>query len=118
MRERGGFQEVSTLKEPYRLEGKKTMGYEIAEQLGWRVPDVILYPTGGGVGLIGIHKALLEMRELGWISGDLPRLVAVQVDRLRADRRAFEAGARRASRSRTRAPSRSASPCPSRSATS
>ena len=69
-RQRTGYQEVSTLKEPYRIEGKKTMGYEIAEQLGWRVPDVILYPAGGGVGLIGIHKALLELRELGWIGGD------------------------------------------------
>jgi threonine synthase len=76
--ERDGYQEVSTLKEPYRIEGKKTMGYEIAEQLGWRVPDVILYPAGGGVGLIGIHKAMLEMRELGWIGERLPRLVAVQ----------------------------------------
>ncbi|GAA3684808.1 threonine synthase [Lentzea roselyniae] len=70
--------DASTLKEPYRIEGKKTMGYEIVEQLGWRVPDVIVYPTGGGVGLIGIHKALNEMRELGWIDGPLPRLVAVQ----------------------------------------
>jgi threonine synthase len=78
--EREGFQEVSTLKEPYRLEGKKTMGYEIVEQLGWRAPDVILYPTGGGVGIIGIYKALLEMRELGWLTGDLPRLVAVQAE--------------------------------------
>jgi threonine synthase len=75
---RSGYQEVSTLKEPYRIEGKKTMGYEIAEQLGWQVPDVILYPAGGGVGLIGIHKAMLEMRELGWIGETLPRLVAVQ----------------------------------------
>jgi threonine synthase len=73
-----GVFDVSTLKEPYRLEGKKTMGYEIAEQLGWRVPDVILYPTGGGVGLIGIHKALGELRELGWIGDKQPRLVAVQ----------------------------------------
>ncbi|MFD5830015.1 threonine synthase [Lentzea sp. NPDC060358] len=70
--------DASTLREPYRIEGKKTMGYEIVEQLGWRVPDVIVYPTGGGVGLIGIHKALHEMRELGWIDGRLPRLVAVQ----------------------------------------
>ena len=76
--ERTGYQEVSTLKEPYRIEGKKTMGYEIAEQLGWQVPDVILYPAGGGVGLIGIHKAMLEMQELGWIGEKLPRLVAVQ----------------------------------------
>jgi threonine synthase len=78
--ERTGYQEVSTLKEPYRIEGKKTMGYEIAEQLGWQVPDVILYPAGGGVGLIGIHKAMLEMRELGWIGEKLPRLVAVQAE--------------------------------------
>ncbi len=76
--ERSGYQEVSTLKEPYRIEGKKTMGYEIAEQLGWQVPDVILYPAGGGVGLIGIHKAMLEMQALGWIGEQLPRLVAVQ----------------------------------------
>jgi threonine synthase len=76
--ERSGYQEVSTLKEPYRIEGKKTMGYEIVEQLGWQVPDVILYPAGGGVGLIGIHKAMQEMRELGWIGDRLPRLVAVQ----------------------------------------
>ena len=76
--ERPGCQEVSTLKEPYRIEGKKTMGYEIVEQLGWQTPDVLLYPAGGGVGLIGIHKAMLELRELGWLRGDLPRLVAVQ----------------------------------------
>jgi threonine synthase len=75
---RPGYQDTSTLKEPYRLEGKKTMGLEIAEQLGWRMPDVIVYPTGGGVGIIGIYKALLELRELGWVTGDLPRLVAVQ----------------------------------------
>ena len=66
---RAGYADVATLREPYRLEGKKTMGYEIAEQLGWRLPDVIVYPTGGGVGIIGIHKALDEMRELGWVTG-------------------------------------------------
>ena len=73
-----GFMDASTLKEPYRIEGKKTMGFEIAEQFGWNVPDVILYPTGGGVGLIGIYKALLELREIGFIGEKLPRLVAVQ----------------------------------------
>jgi threonine synthase len=75
---RQGYADVSTLKEPYRIEGKKTMGLELFEQLGWRVPDVILYPTGGGVGLIGIYKALLECQALGWIGPKLPRLVAVQ----------------------------------------
>ena len=90
--ERGGYQDTSTLKEPYRIEGKKTMGYEIAEQLGWRCPDVILYPTGGGVGIIGIHKALLELKELGWITGDLPRLVAVQATGCAPIVDAFHAG--------------------------
>jgi threonine synthase len=93
VRSRGDYQEVSTLREPYRLEGKKTMGYEIAEQLGWRLPDVILYPTGGGVGLIGIFKAIQEMQELGWIGRDLPRLVAVQADGCAPIVRAFESGA-------------------------
>lgn len=73
-----GWFDASTLKEPYRIEGKKTMGYEIAEQFGWEVPDVILYPTGGGVGLIGIYKALKELQEIGWIGQKMPRLVAVQ----------------------------------------
>jgi threonine synthase len=92
----GALFDTSTLKEPYRVEGKKTMGYEIVEQLGWRCPDVILYPTGGGVGLIGIHKALLEMRELGWITGKLPRLVAVQATGCAPIVKAFEAGERTA----------------------
>jgi threonine synthase len=86
--------DASTLKEPYRVEGKKTMGIEIVEQLGWRVPDVIVHPTGGGVGLIGIHKALKELRELGWIAGDPPRLVAVQADGCAPVVRAFERGER------------------------
>jgi threonine synthase len=91
---RPGYQEVSTLKEPYRAEGKKTMGLEIAEQLGWRMPGVIVYPTGGGVGIIGVHKALRELLELGWVSGAMPRLVAVQAAGCAPIVRAFEAGAR------------------------
>src|SRR5205814_9920367 len=87
--------DASTLKEPYRVEGKKTMGLEIVEQLGWRMPDVIVYPTGGGVGLIGIHKALTELVELGWIGDRLPRLVAVQASGCAPVVRAFRAGARR-----------------------
>lgn len=76
----GRLLDVSTLKEPYRLEGKKTMGYEIAEQQDWQLPDVILYPAGGGTGLIGIWKAFKEMKSLGWLRADvkLPRMVAVQ----------------------------------------
>ena len=90
---RHGYQDTSTLREPYRIEGKKTMGLEIAEQLGWRLPGVIVYPTGGGVGIIGIYKALRELLELGWVSGDLPRLVAVQAAGCAPIVRAFEAGA-------------------------
>lgn len=75
-----GWFEVATLKEPYRVEGKKAMGYEIAEQLGWTTPDAILYPTGGGVGIIGIYKAFQEMQYMGWIGPKLPRLVAVQAE--------------------------------------
>jgi len=70
--------DLSTLKEPYRVEGKKTMGYELAEQLGWELPDVIIYPTGGGTGIIGMWKAFEEMEKLGWIKGKKPRLVCVQ----------------------------------------
>ncbi len=78
----GAWLDVSTLKEPYRLEGKKTMGYEIAEQLNWQLPDVLLYPAGGGTGLIGIWKAFREMQALGWLAPDakLPRMVAVQAE--------------------------------------
>jgi len=90
---RPGYQNVATLREPYRVEGKKTMGLEIAEQLGWRMPGVIVYPAGGGVGIIGIYKALRELTELGWVSGDLPRLVAVQPDGCAPIVKAFQAGA-------------------------
>ena len=86
--------DASTLKEPYRIEGKKTMGLELAEQFGWQMPDVVLYPTGGGVGLIGIYKALCELKSLGWVEGPLPRLVAVQATGCAPIVRAFEAGAR------------------------
>ncbi|MGN9764343.1 threonine synthase [Micromonospora sp. SD12] len=92
----GAIFDAGTLREPYRLEGKKTMGYEIVEQLGWQAPDVIIYPTGGGVGLIGIQKALHELRELGWIEDKLPRLVAVQSTGCAPIVRAFAAGERRA----------------------
>jgi threonine synthase len=91
----GAVFDASTLKEPYRVEGKKTMGLEIVEQLGWRVPDVIVYPTGGGVGLIGIDKALSELRALGWLGDRLPRLVAVQARGCAPIVRAFEMGASR-----------------------
>jgi len=73
-----GWFDFSTLKEPYRIEGKKTLGYEIAEQLGWELPDVIIYPTGGGTGLIGMWKAFDEMEALGWIDSKRPRMVSVQ----------------------------------------
>ncbi len=76
--ERMGWFDLSTLKEPYRIEGKKTMGLELAEQLGWELPDVIFYPTGGGTGLIGMWKAFEELRTLGWTTGRPPRMVAVQ----------------------------------------
>lgn len=77
-KEKVGWFDVSTLKEPYRIEGKKTMGLELAEQLNWELPDVIFYPTGGGTGLIGMWKAFLELKELGWINGKLPKMIAVQ----------------------------------------
>jgi len=85
--------DVGTLKEPYRIEGKKTMGFELAEQLGWRMPDVVVYPTGGGVGLIGIVKALGELVTLGWLHGPLPRMVCVQAAGCAPIVRAFDAGA-------------------------
>lgn len=89
-----GWFDVSTLKEPYRVEGKKTLGYEIAEQSGWTLPDVIVYPTGGGTGLVGMWKAFDEMQELGWIDEKRPRMVSVQSAGCAPIVRAFEAGAR------------------------
>jgi threonine synthase len=83
MNDGGRYFDFSTMKEPYRLEGKKTMGYEIAEQMNWLLPDVILYPTGGGTGLIGMWKAFNEMIEMGWIENKMPRLIAVQSDQCR-----------------------------------
>ncbi|MBX2854887.1 MAG: threonine synthase [Rhodobacteraceae bacterium] len=75
-----GWFDVSTLKEPYRIEGKKTMGLELAEQFNWRLPDAIFYPTGGGTGLIGMWKAFHELKQMGWIDGPLPRMIAVQAE--------------------------------------
>jgi threonine synthase len=89
---REGWHDVSTLKEPYRAEGKKTMGYEIAESFGWELPDAILYPTGGGTGLIGMWKAFDEMEELGWIGPRRPRMIAVQAEGCAPIPRAYEEG--------------------------
>ena len=92
-RETMGWFDFSTLKEPYRIEGKKTMGLELAEQLDWSLPDVILYPTGGGTGLIGMWKAFQELDELGWLDGErMPRMVAVQSDGCCPIVRAFDRG--------------------------
>ncbi|HYM29903.1 MAG TPA: threonine synthase [Candidatus Cybelea sp.] len=91
-----GWFDVSTLKEPYRIEGKKTMGLELAEQYDWRLPDVIFYPTGGGTGLIGMWKAFAEMEALGWIGAERPRMVAVQASDCAPIVKAFESGARHA----------------------
>jgi len=91
-----GWFDVSTLKEPYRIEGKKTMGLELAEQFGWRLPDVIFYPTGGGTGLIGMWKAFHELQAMGWIDGPLPRMVAVQAEGCAPIVKAWEAGAEHA----------------------
>jgi threonine synthase len=88
-----GWFDVSTLKEPYRVEGKKTMGYELAEQFNWELPDVILYPTGGGTGLIGMWKAFDEMERMGWIGSRRPRMVTVQAEGCAPIVRAFAAGA-------------------------
>ncbi len=91
-KQREGWFDLSTLKEPYRIEGKKTMGYEIAEQLGWSIPDTIIYPCGGGVGFIGIWKALQEMDELGWIGSRKPKMIAVQAEGCQPIVKAFEQG--------------------------
>jgi threonine synthase len=88
--QREGWYDVSTMKEPYRVEGKKTMGYEVIEQLGWRMPDVLFYPTGGGVGLIGMWKGFAELEQLGWIGAKRPRMVAVQAAGCAPVVRAFE----------------------------
>ena len=87
-----GLFDISTLQEPYRVEGKKTMGYEIAEQLGWMLPDAIVYPTGGGTGIVGMWKAFDEMEAMGWIGSERPRMFAVQSDGCAPIVRAFEQG--------------------------
>jgi threonine synthase len=89
--------DVSTLREPYRIEGKKTLGLELAEQLSWTLPDAIVYPTGGGTGLIGMWKAFQELRDSGWVRGTLPRMFSVQASGCAPVVRAFEAGADRCS---------------------
>lgn len=91
-KEEMGWFDMSTLKEPYRIEGKKTMGLELADQFGWKLPDVILYPTGGGTGLIGMWKAFQELQAMGWIEGPLPRMIAVQASGCAPIVRAYEAG--------------------------
>src|SRR6185295_16346749 len=93
-KEAEGWFDVSTLKEPYRVEGKKTLGYELAEQLDWKLPDVIIYPTGGGTGLIGMWKAFDEMERMGWIGPKRPRMVTVQASGCAPIVRAFETGQR------------------------
>jgi threonine synthase len=87
-----GWFDCSTLREPYRIEGKKTMGYELAEQLGWKLPDVIVYPTGGGTGLIGMWKAFDELEHMGWIGAERPRMVSVQSTGCAPMVQAFAAG--------------------------
>ena len=91
-KEAEGWFDISTLKEPYRVEGKKTMGYELAEQLNWQLPDVIIYPTGGGTGIIGMWKAFQEMEELGWIDSKRPKIISVQAEGCAPIVRAFNEG--------------------------
>ena len=92
-KEKEGWFDISTLKEPFRVEGKKTMGYELVEQLGWTYPDAVFYPTGGGVGLIGMWKAFEEMEELGWVSGTRPKMIAIQASGCAPVARAYKEGA-------------------------
>lgn len=92
--EQTGAFDLSTLREPYRVEGKKTMGFELAEDLGWRLPEVVVYPTGGGTGLVGMWKAFAELEELGFIGAARPRMYAVQAEGCAPLVRAFEAGRR------------------------
>jgi threonine synthase len=91
-REKEGWFDLSTLKEPFRVEGKKTMGYELVEQLGWEYPDAVFYPTGGGVGLIGMWKAFQELEDLGWVKGKRPKMIAVQAAGCAPVIRAFDQG--------------------------
>jgi threonine synthase len=87
-----GWFDISTLKEPFRVEGKKTMGYELVEQLGWEYPDAVFYPTGGGVGMIGMWKAFEEMEQLGWVTGKRPKMIAIQAAGCAPVARAFDQG--------------------------
>src|ERR1700723_3793329 len=91
-KDKEGWFDVSTLKEPFRVEGKKTMGYELVEQLGWEYPDAVFYPTGGGVGLIGMWKAFEEMEQLGWVTGKRPKMYALQASGCAPVAKAFEEG--------------------------
>jgi threonine synthase len=91
-KEKEGWFDLSTLKEPFRVEGKKTMGYELVEQLGWEYPDAVFYPTGGGVGLIGMWKAFQELEDLGWVTGRRPKMIAVQAAGCAPVARAYDQG--------------------------
>ena len=118
-KEKEGWFDVSTLKEPFRVEGKKTMGYEVAEQLGWTLPDAILYPTGGGVGLIGMWKAFEEMEELGWIeAGKRPKMICVQATAARLFPKRYKRTSGRPNHGRTRTPWLRDCACPRLMATS
>src|SRR5918993_5611193 len=95
-KETEGWIDVSTLKEPYRVEGKKTMGYELAEQFEWQLPDAILYPTGGGTGIVGMWKAFDEMEQLGWIGSKRPKMISIQAEGCAPIVRAYREGTRHA----------------------